>query len=77
MKVTRVGSAASVPVGELPNGKVFDHYGIVLIKIFNARLDKNVRAVSAVDGTEYQFNPDIKVIPLDAELIIRGERNED
>lgn len=77
MKVTRVNGAASVPVGELSDGMVFDHYGIVLIKIFNARLDKDVRAVSVVNGTEYRFNPDIKVIPLDAELIIRGERNED
>lgn len=77
MKVTRVGGAASVPVGKLSDGTVFDHYGIVLIKIFNARLDKDVRAVSVVDGTVYQFKPDIKVLPLDAELIIRGERNED
>lgn len=73
MKVTRVDSKGSVLVGELSDGAVFDHYGNVLLKIFNAKLDEDVRAVSVEDGTVYQFKPDVKVIPLDAELIVRGE----
>ena len=73
MKVTRTDSIGSVPVGELRDGTVFDYYGDVLLKIFNARLDKDVRAVLVEDGTEYRFKPDTTVLPLDAELIIRGE----
>lgn len=73
MKVTRTDSRGSVPVGELSDGTVFDYYGDVLLKIFNARLDKSVRAVLVEDGAEYQFKPDTTVIPLDAELIIRGK----
>lgn len=73
MKVRRKDSSVSVPVGTLSDGAVFDHYGDVLLKVFNAKLDEDVRAVLVEDGTVYQFKPDIKVIPLDAELVIRGE----
>lgn len=61
-------------VGDLLLGRVFEHRDMVLMKIYNARQTKDVRAVDVEDGLEYQLKPDTKVIPLDAELIIRGER---
>ena len=60
-------------VGDLLLGRVFEHHDRVLMKIYNARQTKEVRAVDVEDGTEYLFEPDAMVIPLYAELIIRGE----
>ena len=77
MRVKRIDGSVSVPVGTLSDGTVFDSYGVVLMKIYNARRTEDVRAIDVKDGSEYQFRPDTNVIPLDAELIIKGERNED
>ena len=67
----------TVVVDELLYGAVFESNGNVYMRIFNARLDSKVRAVNVENGREYIFEPDVKVTPLEAELIIRGEYNAD
>lgn len=61
-------------VGDLRLGTVFESIETVYLKIYNPRLTKEVNAVNVEDGELYEFNSDVKVTPLDAELIIRGER---
>lgn len=60
-------------VGDLRLGTVFEINETVFLKIYNPRLTKEVNAVKVEDGELYEFKPDAKVTPLDAELIIRGE----
>lgn len=61
-------------VGDLRLGTVFEINETVYLKIYNPRLTKEVNAVNVEDGELYQFEPDVEVTPLDAELVIRGER---
>jgi len=60
-------------VGDLRHGTVFEINETVFLKTYNPRLTKEVHAVKVEDGELYEFEPDAKVTPLDAELIIRGE----
>lgn len=60
-------------VGDLRLGAVFEINETVFLKIYNPRLTKEVNAVNVEDGELYEFDSDVKVTPLDAELIIRGE----
>lgn len=64
----------SVTIGELLPAAVFEKDKVVYLKIVNTRLDHSVRAVSVEDGDEFIFQPDTEVIPLEAELVIWGER---
>jgi hypothetical protein len=61
-------------VGDLRLGAVFEISETVYLKIYNPRLTEEVNAVNVEDGKLYEFGSDVKVTPLDAELIIRGER---
>lgn len=61
-------------VGDLRLGAVFEISETVFLKIYNPRQTKEVNAVKVEDGELYEFESDAKVTPLDAELIIRGER---
>lgn len=64
-------------VGDLHLGAVFEIGETVYLKIYNPRLVQEVNAVNVEDGELYEFNSDVKVTPLDAELIVRGVLNED
>ena len=65
------------PIGKLLNGAVFEFNGIVMMRIFNAMLDDKVRAVDVENGSDYIFDSNTEVLPLDAELVIRGEFDAD
>lgn len=64
-----------VPFKDLGIGDVFQWDDCVHMKVFS-----NIYSCNAIrfdDGRMTRFvNPDTKVFPLNAELVIRGEKNE-
>lgn len=74
MKIVRKDKSQMCEFGELRVGEVFiedvDGSEYIQIKMSLIEADEDYNAVSLVTGESYHINPDVKVLRVQAELII-------
>lgn len=76
MKITRKNKNKTTRFDCLPLGAVFEYWDNVYEKVYYLKQEE-YGAVDLEEGRVGYFENDTAVIPLDAELIVRGVLNED